>query len=67
MAVGDEALYGSGRLVVSARASCSRSGHTKTGLLIGSLVGSAATTLFGVGFCGDPDRHPSVRRASACR
>lgn len=29
--------------------------HTGTGLLIGGLVGAAATTLFLVGFCGDPD------------
>lgn len=29
--------------------------HTRTGLLIGGVVGAAATTLFLVGFCGDPD------------
>jgi hypothetical protein len=29
--------------------------HTRTGLLIGSVVGVAATTVFLVGFCGDPD------------
>ena len=29
--------------------------HTATGLLIGGLVGAAATTIFLVGFCGDPD------------
>ncbi len=29
--------------------------HTFTGLLIGSAVGIAATTLFLVAFCGDPD------------
>jgi hypothetical protein len=29
--------------------------HTGTGLLIGGLVGAAATTLFLVAFCGDPD------------
>jgi hypothetical protein len=29
--------------------------HTFTGLLIGSAVGVAATTLFLVTFCGDPD------------
>jgi hypothetical protein len=29
--------------------------HTGTGLLIGSLVGAAATTVFLVAFCGDPD------------
>jgi hypothetical protein len=29
--------------------------HTLTGLLIGGLVGAAATTVFLIGFCGDPD------------
>jgi hypothetical protein len=29
--------------------------HTKTGLLIGGLVGVTATTLFLVAFCSDPD------------
>jgi hypothetical protein len=29
--------------------------HTLTGLLIGGLVGAAATTVFLVAFCGDPD------------
>ena len=29
--------------------------HTGTGLLIGGLVGAAATTLFLVAFCSDPD------------
>ena len=29
--------------------------HTGTGLLIGGLVGVAATTVFLVAFCGDPD------------
>jgi hypothetical protein len=30
-------------------------GHTGTGVLIGGLVGVAATTVFLVAFCGDPD------------
>lgn len=29
--------------------------HTGTGLLVGGLIGAAATTLFLVTFCGDPD------------
>jgi hypothetical protein len=29
--------------------------HTGTGLLIGGLVGAAATTVFLIGFCDDPD------------
>jgi len=29
--------------------------HTWTGLLIGGLVGAAATTVFLIEFCGDPD------------
>lgn len=29
--------------------------HTLTGLLIGAAVGAVATTVFLVGFCGDPD------------
>jgi hypothetical protein len=29
--------------------------HTKTGLLIGGLVGSAAAAVFLAGFCSDPD------------
>jgi len=29
--------------------------HTGTGLLVGGLIGAAATTIFLVGFCGDPD------------
>jgi hypothetical protein len=29
--------------------------HTWTGLLIGGLVGGAATAVFLAGFCGDPD------------
>ena len=29
--------------------------HTETGLLIGGLIGAAATTLFLVAFCSDPD------------
>ena len=29
--------------------------HTGTGLLIGGLVGVAATTVFLIGFCNDPD------------
>jgi hypothetical protein len=29
--------------------------HTGTGLLVGGLIGAAATTLFLIGFCGDPD------------
>ena len=33
----------------------SRRSHTGTGLLIGALVGAAATTVFLIGFCGDPD------------
>jgi hypothetical protein len=32
-----------------------RRSHTGTGLLIGALVGAAATTFFLVKFCGDPD------------
>lgn len=30
-------------------------GHTLTGLLIGGLVGGAATAVFLAAFCGDPD------------
>ena len=29
--------------------------HTKTGLLVGGLIGATATTVFLVGFCSDPD------------
>jgi hypothetical protein len=29
--------------------------HTRTGLLIGGLVGSVATAVFLAGFCSDPD------------
>jgi hypothetical protein len=29
--------------------------HTSTGLLVGGIVGLAATTVFLIGFCGDPD------------
>ena len=29
--------------------------HTGTGLLIGGIVGAGATTVFLIGFCGDPD------------
>jgi hypothetical protein len=29
--------------------------HTETGLLIGGIVGTAATTVFLIGFCSDPD------------
>jgi hypothetical protein len=29
--------------------------HTRTGLLVGGLIGAAATTVFLIGFCGDPD------------
>lgn len=29
--------------------------HTGTGLLIGGIVGAAASTVFLIGFCGDPD------------
>jgi hypothetical protein len=29
--------------------------HTWTGLLVGGAVGAAATTVFLIGFCGDPD------------
>jgi hypothetical protein len=29
--------------------------HAGTGLLIGGIVGAVATTVFLVGFCGDPD------------
>ena len=29
--------------------------HTGTGLLIGGVVGAAATTVFPIGFCSDPD------------
>ena len=29
--------------------------HTKTGLLVGGIIGLAATTVFLIGFCGDPD------------
>jgi hypothetical protein len=31
--------------------------HTLTGLLVGSLVGAAATGLFLTAFCSDPDTH----------
>jgi hypothetical protein len=30
-------------------------GHAGTGLLVGGLVGAAATTLFLIAFCSDPD------------
>jgi hypothetical protein len=44
---------GGGRtLPLDARATRS---HTKTGLLVGGLIGAAATTVFLVGFCSDPD------------
>jgi hypothetical protein len=36
------------------RGSATRS-HAGTGLLIGGIVGAVATTVFLVGFCGDPD------------
>jgi hypothetical protein len=29
--------------------------HAGTGLLIGGVIGAAATTLFLIGFCSDPD------------
>jgi hypothetical protein len=35
--------------------SLSTRSHTGTGLLIGGLIGSVATTVFLVGFCSDPD------------
>jgi hypothetical protein len=41
------------RLALAQRAATRN--HTGTGLLIGGLVGAAATTLFLVAFCGDPD------------
>jgi hypothetical protein len=34
--------------------------HTGTGLLIGGIVGVAATTVFLIGFCGDPDTECGV-------
>lgn len=38
-----------------ARESAAVRRHTGTGLLIGGLVGAAATTVFLIGFCSDPD------------
>jgi hypothetical protein len=34
--------------------------HTGTGLLIGGLAGAAATTIFLIGFCDDPDTQCGV-------
>ena len=44
-----------GRLGAEPAVSRATHDHTGTGLLIGGLVGAAATTLFLVAFCGDPD------------
>jgi hypothetical protein len=41
--------------LASLREGSTRRSHTRTGLLIGGLIGVAATTVFLVGFCGDPD------------
>ena len=38
-----------------ARESAAVRRHTGTGLLIGGVVGAAATTIFLIGFCNDPD------------
>jgi hypothetical protein len=38
-----------------ARESAAVRRHTGTGLLIGGVVGAAATTVFLIGFCSDPD------------
>jgi hypothetical protein len=35
--------------------STERRSHTGTGLLVGGIVGVAATTVFLIGFCDDPD------------
>jgi hypothetical protein len=32
-----------------------RRSHTATGLLVGGIIGAAATTVFLIGFCSDPD------------
>jgi hypothetical protein len=34
--------------------------HTGTGLLVGGIVGVAATTVFLIGFCSDPDTECGV-------
>jgi hypothetical protein len=34
--------------------------HTSTGLLVGGLIGIAATTVFLIGFCDDPDTQCGV-------
>jgi hypothetical protein len=34
--------------------------HTRTGLLVGGLIGIAATTVFLIGFCDDPDTQCGV-------
>lgn len=41
--------------LISLRRSSATRSHAGTGLLIGGLVGVAATTVFLVGFCSDPD------------
>jgi hypothetical protein len=41
--------------LIPLRDSSATRSHTGTGLLIGALVGAAATTVFLVGFCSDPD------------
>jgi hypothetical protein len=45
---------GTASLVPAANGVDTRS-HARTGLLIGGLVGAAATAIFLVGFCDDPD------------
>ena len=42
------------RTLVPVDSSTTRS-HVGTGLLIGGVIGAAATTLFLIGFCSDPD------------
>ena len=46
--------WGTTPLTPSVKSPDTRS-HTWTGLLIGGLVGGAATAVFLTGFCGDPD------------
>jgi hypothetical protein len=46
---------GMGRLRADSVVRAATRNHTGTGLLIGGLVGAAATTLFLVAFCVDPD------------
>lgn len=53
---GPAATHGWGDSVrLSQQRGLGRGSHLKTGLLVGGLIGVAATTVFLIGFCDDPD------------